>query len=164
VSLLRNVEKAAYVPYAVPADDKRWTITIANKNLAEVIRYLTELVAALGPLDPPLQFVRIHRGRRVQEDARQVIQAHLATFRERVGDFHAYRTGRAFHDLKDYIRYRLMPDIRKLQRRHTRVFITRSATARRISSPSEQEGGARGWGRGKKLTARLRRMSRRYRS
>jgi hypothetical protein len=148
VSLLRHFVKAAYVGYDVAQDDKRWSLTTAQQNAAAIIRGLQKLIAALGAVKPPLRFIRKRGTERIQQDARKVLQRRLEQFSSEFAGFSGYATGQEFRKLKEFVKLRLLPDVEKLQRRHTRVFVTRNATARRISS--DQEGGRRG----KKLTRR----------
>jgi hypothetical protein len=153
MSLLRNFAKAAYVGYDVAQDDKRWSIATANQNAEAIQRGLRNLIAALGPVKPPLHFIRKRGTERIQQSVVKVLQHRLEQFSSQFAGFSGYATGQEFRKLKEFVKLRLLPDVEKLQRRHTRVFVTRNATARRISS--DQAGG------GKKLTGRRRRLTRR---
>ena len=112
-----------------------WTTADAQSKLNELVRSLHGLATALGGMEPHLHFVRKWRdGSRHEMDAEAVIAAHEAATRVLVQRFTEAPTAAVFGRIQDYIAEEIASDVEKLQRRHTRVVLRKSGSARRLSS------------------------------
>ena len=137
MGLLVNFSKARVGGYT-----PTWTRKRAIKMLVELRTRLQSLAAALEGLDPQLQFVRKEGGHRHLVNARGVILGHIASISDRIPQFDAHPTTLHFIQIQKFLAEVLAEDIAKLQRRHTRVILKRSGSARRLSSnaPSSASG------------------------
>jgi hypothetical protein len=129
MGLLVNFSKAQVGGYT-----PTWTPAQATVMLMELRTRLQSLAAALEGLEPQLQFVRKEGGHRHLVNARGVILGHIASISDRIPQFDAHPTTLHFIQIQKFLAEVLAEDIAKLQRRHTRVVIKRSGSARRLSS------------------------------
>jgi hypothetical protein len=112
-----------------------WSSEEALSKLNELVRSLHGLATALGGMEPHLHFVRKWRdGSRHEMDAEAVIAAHEAAIRVLVQRFTEAPTAVVFGRIQDYIAEEIASDVERLQRRHTRVVLRKSGSARRLSS------------------------------
>jgi hypothetical protein len=149
-----------------------WSANDVQVKMREVVRSLRGLSAVLADMTPQLQFQRRPvGGRPFLMNARAAIEGHIATMQVWIQNFTAEPSKTMFGHIQTYVAEFVAADVEKLERRHTRVILGASGSARMLSrtpvstnsgSGSESgsdaslygsRGGAR---RGKKLTRRRR--------
>jgi hypothetical protein len=126
-----------------------WTKENVLSKMDELVRSLRGLARVLGSMDPRLHFVRKgRRGYRHEIDAEAAISAHEAAMRVLNQRFTEFPTSAMFGKIQDYIAEELASDVEKLQRRHTRVILGKSARLSSNAPPTESESSGSGSGSG----------------
>ena len=112
-----------------------WRSGEAISKIDDLVLSLRELSTVLAGMEPQLQFVRkTADGHRYTINARAVVESYIGGLTVWLQQFTATPTAAVFMNLQTYIADEVASDMEKLQRRHTRVVLRKSGTARQLSS------------------------------